>query len=192
MTRTSTSDPDAPAEGLRARILAAAAELLAAGGAEAATTRAVANAAAVQPPTIYRLFGDKSGLLDAVAVDVLAAYVAHKAARAPHADALEDLRAGWDMHVAFGLAHPAVFAILSAPRGDRPASPASAAGEQILRARIHRLAEIGRLRVSMFVERSSEFCARRSLSGNAVKAVRRGRPATCLPAMLRSPGHQTG
>ena len=50
-----------------------AARLLREQGAAAVTTRAVAMAAGVQAPTIYRLFGDKDGLLDAVAEYVLAA-----------------------------------------------------------------------------------------------------------------------
>jgi AcrR family transcriptional regulator len=37
-------------------------------GRRAVTTRAVAAGAGVQAPTIYRLFGDKDGLLDALAV----------------------------------------------------------------------------------------------------------------------------
>jgi AcrR family transcriptional regulator len=79
----------------RARIVAAAAGLIAAGGRDAATTRAVAAAARVQAPTIYRLFGDKRGLLDAVAEYEMAAYMAEKARRAPHPDPLQDLRDGW-------------------------------------------------------------------------------------------------
>ncbi|MGF2047081.1 helix-turn-helix domain-containing protein, partial [Enterococcus gallinarum] len=52
---------------VRERIIAAAADLLQDGGTAAVTTRAVAERASTQAPTIYRLFGDKDGLLDAVA-----------------------------------------------------------------------------------------------------------------------------
>jgi AcrR family transcriptional regulator len=79
--------------------------LIAAGGREAANTRAVAADAAVQAPTIYRLFGDKRGLLDAVAEASLAHCVAEKSTRRPLADPVRDLREGWDLHVAFGLAY---------------------------------------------------------------------------------------
>ncbi|WP_205752419.1 helix-turn-helix domain-containing protein [Cryptosporangium phraense] len=41
--------------------------LLAEGGSERVSTRAVCEAAGVQPPTIYRLFDSMDGLLDAVA-----------------------------------------------------------------------------------------------------------------------------
>lgn len=136
---------------MRARIVGAAARLLAEHGPAAVTTRAVAQAAATQAPTIYRLFGDKDGLLEAVAEHVMATYVAAKATAAQSADAegadpVEDLRAGWDAHVAFGLANPALFALLHDP--DRAASsPSSAAGLQVLRARVRRVAAAGRLRV---------------------------------------------
>ncbi len=45
----------------RDRILQAAARLLAEGGREAVSTRAVSSAAGVQAPTIYRQFGDMQG-----------------------------------------------------------------------------------------------------------------------------------
>ena len=63
----------------RENLVEVAARLLREQGASAVTTRAVAQAAGVQAPAIYRLFGDKDGLLDAVAEHVLAAYVAGKA-----------------------------------------------------------------------------------------------------------------
>jgi AcrR family transcriptional regulator len=133
---------------VRTRIVQAASELIAAGGRDAATTRAVASAAGVQAPTIYRLFGDKRGLLDAVAQHELATYVAQKARRAPNPDPVQDLRDGWDMHVAFGLAHPELYEIMSRDPPAGPLSPAIAAGQQVLRQRLRGIAQAGRLRVS--------------------------------------------
>lgn len=137
----------APADDVRTRIVVAAAGLIAASGRDAATTRAIAAAAAVQAPTIYRIFGDKHGLLNAVAEHVLAAYVAEKSGREPHPDPVQDLRDGWDMHITFGLTHPDLFAIMS---GDplRPLSPAVAAGLDVLRQKVRNIALVGRLRVS--------------------------------------------
>ena len=94
-------------EGHRERIVAAAARLLAAGGREAVSTRAVSAEAGVQAPTIYRLFGDKDGLLEAVAEHVMAGYVSAKAtvvaaASADNIDPLDDLRAGWNAQIEFG------------------------------------------------------------------------------------------
>ena len=53
----------------RERILDAAAELLVSGGTDGVSTRAVAAAAGVQAPTLYRLFGDKQGLLEAASFE---------------------------------------------------------------------------------------------------------------------------
>jgi AcrR family transcriptional regulator len=135
----------------RSRIVGSAAELLAEHGPAAVTTRGVAERAGVQAPTIYRLFGDKDGLLDAVAEHVMAQQVDAKAAvvAAAEADGLDplvDLRAGWDGQIAFGLAHPAVFRLLSDPDRVRD-SAAARTGRAVLAARIHRVALAGRLRV---------------------------------------------
>jgi len=64
----------------QAAIVEVAARLLDTGGPDAVTTRAVAAEAGVQAPTIYRLFGDKDGLLEAVAEQVMATFVSAKAA----------------------------------------------------------------------------------------------------------------
>lgn len=138
----------APSDDVRTRILDAAAALIAEGGPDAATTRAVAAAASVQAPTIYRIFGDKRGLLEAVAEHGLAAYVARKSTRAPHTDPVQDLRDGWDMHVAFGLAYPGLFAIMSGDAEPRSPTPAAKAGLEVLQQRIRKIALAGRLRVS--------------------------------------------
>src|SRR4051812_14903425 len=124
---------------VRERIIAAGSRILAEGGREALTTRAVSAAAKVQAPTIYRLFGDKDGLLTAVAEDGIAKYVARKRAHAPKADPLEDLRFGWDLNVEFGLENPAIFSILSSQT--RPElSRAAAGGQDLLQRRIKNLA----------------------------------------------------
>lgn len=133
---------------VRARIVAAAAELLTAGGRDALTTRAVAAAAGVQAPTIYRLFGDKSGLLDAVAEHGLATYVREKSVREPGPDPVADLRAGWELHIGFGLANPAIYALTYGDPRPGVVSPAAAAGRLILERHIRRIAASGRLRVS--------------------------------------------
>ncbi|GIF17901.1 AcrR family transcriptional regulator [Actinoplanes tereljensis] len=130
---------------VRAAIIEAGSRLLREEGARGVTTRAVSQAAGVQPPTIYRLFGDKDGLLDALAEHAMAAYVGEKAIDAER-DPLTDLRDGWRGHLAFGLANPDLFQLLSDPH--RRGSPAVAAGDQILRRRVHRLAAAGMLRVS--------------------------------------------
>jgi len=131
----------------RENLVEVAARLLREQGAAAVTTRAVALAAGVQAPAIYRLFGDKDGLLDAVAEHVMAAYVAGKALAADSGDPIADLRAAWDTHIGFGLANGALFRLLADPGRDGR-SAASAAGAEVLRNRVRRVAAIGRLRVT--------------------------------------------
>ncbi len=136
----------------RSKIVDVAARLLREQGPAAVTTRGVAEGAGVQAPTIYRLFGDKDGLLDAVAEHVMATYVSAKAtileaASAESVDPLDDLRAGWEMQIDFGVANPTLFGLLSDPgRGLR--SPAAQSGKHVLESRVHRIAVTGRLRVS--------------------------------------------
>ena len=131
--------------GDRERIIACAIELLTTGGREALTTRAVAAAADVQAPAIYRLFGDKDGLLDAVAEQGYAGYMTEKVARRPGLDPVADLRAGWDLHIAFGLGNPAIYAIMIGAPGVR--SQAAVAAYKVLEDTIRRIAVAGQLRV---------------------------------------------
>ncbi len=151
-TSASVPAPDAdPRRNVRERIVAAAAELLHEDGADAVTTRAVAGRAGVQAPTIYRLFGDKDGLLDAVAEHAMTVFAAEKAAlvadgAAEGTDPVAALRSGWDATIAFGLANPDLFVIMSDPRRGR-GSPAVAAGLRALEERLRRVAAVGRLLV---------------------------------------------
>jgi AcrR family transcriptional regulator len=139
----------------RERIVRAAAELLSEGGREAVSTRAVAAAAGVQAPTIYRQFGDMRGLLDAVASHGFSTYLQSKTSREHAEDPVEDLRQGWDLHVEFGLANPAFYTLMYGdPRpGAAPNAAVEAAG--ILHGLVQRAAEAGRLRVG--VERAARM-----------------------------------
>jgi AcrR family transcriptional regulator len=151
----------------RQRVIEAAADLLASGGRDAVTTRAVAAAAGVQAPVIYRLFGDKVGLLEAVAEYGYDAFLATRQGRPRLEDPVEDLRAGWDLAVEFGLSNPALFTLMySEPvRAD---APAFQAGMRILRSRIQRLAAAGLLRVD------------ESLAASVINATVRGAVLTWL------------
>lgn len=133
----------------RERIIQAAMDLLAHGGREAVSTRAVSAAAGVQPPTIYRQFGDMRGLLDTVASRGFMTYLRSKTLRERAADPVEDLRRGWDLHVGFGLANPAIYALMyGEPRPDAE-PPAVREAAEILHGIMQRVAEAGRLRVSV-------------------------------------------
>lgn len=123
-----------------------AAALLDEQGADAVTTRAVAQAAGLQPPALYRLFADKDALLDAVVQHIYAEFVDAKKADADDPDPVAALRAGWRTYVEFGLANPAAFALAVDPLRAR-AVPALQHGLEVLAARVHRVAAAGRLRV---------------------------------------------
>lgn len=134
-------------EDVRSSIIDAASRLLRDGGARAVTTRAVAQAAGVQAPTIYRLFNDKDGLIDAVAEQVMMAYVSEKVAAAQaDSDPVADLRAAWHTHIRFGLENAELYVLLNTPGRSYP-SPATAAGIEVLRTRIRRIAATGLLGV---------------------------------------------
>ncbi|GAA1906002.1 TetR/AcrR family transcriptional regulator [Streptantibioticus ferralitis] len=131
----------------RHRVVEAAADLLAREGRDAVTTRAVAAAAGVQAPAIYRLFGDKDGLLEAVAEHGYDAFLAAKHVDAHSRHPVEDLRAGWDLAVEFGLTNPELYALMYGEPKRGTTSAAFHAGMQILVGRIRRLAAGGWLRV---------------------------------------------
>jgi AcrR family transcriptional regulator len=141
-------DPGSPRDRTRAQLVEVAAELLASQGPDAVTTRSVALAAGVQAPTIYRLFGDKNGLLDAVVEHGFAGYLTRKPPVGTDTDPIEGLRAGWELHVGFGLANPELFRLMLTTLRTPDGRAIAAAGAEILLARVHRVAEAGRLRVT--------------------------------------------
>ncbi|MZD07052.1 TetR family transcriptional regulator [Streptomyces sp. SID5785] len=140
--------PRDTADTSRHRIVEAAVELLESGGPDAVSTRAVAAAAGMQPPAIYRLFGDKEGLLEAVAEHGYAQFLHSKREQLDPApeDPVEELRRGWDLVVEFGVTRPELFAVMNRATG-RTSDAAHRAGLEILRGRVRRLAAGGWLRV---------------------------------------------
>jgi AcrR family transcriptional regulator len=136
----------APAE----RIVRAAADLLQTGGIDAVSTRVVAAAAGVQPPTIYRQFGDKDGLLDAVAAYQLRTYISEKRQLiGASGDPVEDLRRLWELHVDFGLTHPDGYVLAYGQMRPGRWPPAAEETFELLSTVIARLGEQGRLRMSV-------------------------------------------
>ncbi|THF70844.1 TetR/AcrR family transcriptional regulator [Deinococcus sp. Arct2-2] len=138
----------------RTRMVQAALTLLETGGVEAVSTRAVSAAAEVQPPTIYRHFGDMQGLLNEVASTGFTAYLREKGARATLSDPVEQLREGWNLHVEFGLTHPHLYRLMygAAQAGAGPSGsswPAAQEGTAMLHQLLQRVAEAGRLAVSV-------------------------------------------
>ncbi|WP_224386373.1 TetR/AcrR family transcriptional regulator [Pseudonocardia sp. ICBG1293] len=116
---------DQPVElGTRDRLLHAAADLIAASPGESVPLRAICDAAGVRLPTLYHFFGSKEGLLDAVVEHGFARYLAAKEAQESSGDPIQDIRDGWDAHVAFGIGHPGFYALMygQVTPGRRPAA----------------------------------------------------------------------
>ncbi|HEY2224219.1 TetR/AcrR family transcriptional regulator [Actinomycetospora sp.] len=165
-------------DGPRGRIVDAAAHLLEDGGEDAVSTRAVSAAAGVQAPTIYRLFGDKQGLLDAVVAHGFETYLAEKTVREAGDDPVADLRTGWDLHVGLALERPALYTLMYArPRRDGH-SPAARAAFAVLAALVRRIAAAGRLRVG---ETRAVGLVHAAGSGVALSLI-------AVPAAERDPG----
>jgi AcrR family transcriptional regulator len=135
----------------RQRLLDAASQLLANGGRAAVSTRVVSAAAGVQPQTLYRLFGDMDGLLEAVASSAFDRYLRDKELLDDSADPVETLRRSWDLHVGFGLSQPAFYLLIYG--GGGKATLAREHAEQMLRQMLTRVAAEGLLRMS--VERAA-------------------------------------
>lgn len=148
----------------RAAIIEAAAELLAQSPSGDISTRAVCEAAGVQQPALYRLFGDKDGLLAATVDHVWDEYLGMKRSAERSADPLEDLRSGWDSHTRFALAHPNAYRLLF---GSGAVSQAESAAEamRLLREVLERLAAQGRLRLD------PEVAARVGMAANTGVAL---------------------
>ena len=135
-------------ENTRIRIIKAAIKLLKKGGRDALTTRGVAEAAKIQAPTIYRLFGDKQGLLDAVAEYGYATAFNKKKNLKPGHDPIDDLRHLWDLKIAFGLENPELYTLIVGDPGTGFVSPAAEKSRQQAYGFINRIAVTGRLKVS--------------------------------------------
>ncbi len=131
----------------RRQILEVAAGILERDGEPAVSTRSVAAAAGIRAASLYQLFGDKDGLLAALAIHAFEVYLAEKRELETTGDPVEDMRLGWDRHVDFGLRHPAFYLLMYGT--DRPGRQAPAAGEATaeLRRFFDRVAAAGRLRV---------------------------------------------
>ena len=133
----------------RDRILKAALNLLSKQGRDAVTTRNVAEAAKVQPPVLYRIFGDKAGLLDAAAAYGFKRYLGKKRPPLSNDDPVEALRTGWDLHVEFGLEIPDLFLLMYANPRPGVESPAAQQASRMLWTHMHSVAAAGRLRIGV-------------------------------------------
>jgi AcrR family transcriptional regulator len=108
------------------------------------STRAVCDAVGVGAPVLYRLFGDKNGLLAAVVDRAFERYLTSKRTQKLSDDPVNDLYSAWDAHIAFALKNQAVYRIAYAPGlADVPAGVDEA--RLLLVERLARCAQAGRL-----------------------------------------------
>jgi AcrR family transcriptional regulator len=135
---------------LRSALLGAAEKQLVAAPDGDIATRAVCEAAGVSQPVLYRIFGDKRGLLDALADAGLERYAARKAELAVSTDPAADLRAGWNDHLAFAEQHAALYRLMFAPR-PWASGRARDGVTALLRKTLSRCAAAGLLRVEIDV-----------------------------------------
>jgi len=134
----------------RTRILAAAADLLSRSRDAEISTREVCDAAGITVPALYHHFGDKEGLLSAVVDLGWSRFLDSKRAllARAHADPLDDLRAGWDNHLAFARENPNFYRLMWSA-GGVTSSEATREGHAMLVAVLERCAQRGRLRISV-------------------------------------------
>ncbi|NUQ99969.1 MAG: TetR/AcrR family transcriptional regulator [Streptomyces sp.] len=130
----------------REKILEAATDLLAKAPVADVSTRAVCEAAGVGAPMLYRLFGDKAGLLAAVVDRGFEEYLASKRAARPSDDPVADLRSGWDNHMRFAREHPNHYRLMYSPELTAPPAAAQEA-HALLHGILERCAAAGRLTV---------------------------------------------
>src|SRR5712671_3236961 len=107
---TSRTSADRRDLATRDRLLLAATQLLdeAAGG--PVSTRQIVDRAGVRAPTLYHHFGSKQALLDAVVSHGFTEFLRARRAAGGTSDPIDDIREGWDNHVAFGLEFPSAYA----------------------------------------------------------------------------------
>jgi AcrR family transcriptional regulator len=147
---TASRAPDpAAADGLAPieRIRLAALDLLRDSGASALTTRAVCDRAGVTAPTLYHHYGDKDGLLRAIAASEMQAFFARKQRMKPLDDPRQDVMRGWDDWIEFAIEHPDLVNAIRA--NGASAVPLREAAESIVRSRLLRLSQSVQLTVDI-------------------------------------------
>ena len=152
---------------LRAALLDAAEAQLVASPDDEIATRSVCEAVGVSQPVLYRIFGDKRGLLDALAERGLGRYLARKSALAATGDPVDDLIAGFADHHRFADENPALYRLMFSPR---PWSSPRARTEihAVLVATLTRVAAAGRLRLDPDTAAGIVLCADVGLALNRI------------------------
>ena len=129
----------------RSRLLNAAADLIAAAPGEDFSLRAVCDAVGVKMPTLYHFFGSKQGLIEAVIEHGFDMYLSAKSSSESSGDPIQDLRMGWDAHVAFGLENPGFYTLMYGKVRPGYSPEAQSRPSEILRSLTSRAEAQGRL-----------------------------------------------
>lgn len=108
--------------------------LLAEVGTDAFTTRLVCERAGVTAPTLYHHFGDKDGLLRAVAESELQAFLLGKQRASARDSPRGAVRRGWDDWIAFARANPEIVTVLA--RGGAEVQKVQGLAEAVVQQRI--------------------------------------------------------
>ncbi len=132
----------------RDRLLLAAGQLLHESTNREVSTRAICERAGVQAPTLYHYFGSKQGLLDAVVNHGFTQYMRDAARGRDTDDPIAAIRAGWDNHVRYGLAHPSFYVLVYGEIQPGEPCSVSASAMRMLLDLLNKIAREGRLRVA--------------------------------------------
>ncbi len=162
---------------IRTALLEAAEQLLVASTDSDVSTRAVCDQVGVGQPVLYRIFGDKQGLFDALAEVGLERYARRKVELEITADPVADLRKGWVDHMAFASENPAIYRLMFSPRPG-VALRARDGVLELLKVALRRVAAVGALRHDL------DESAAMILSANVGLAMNR----ITQPAVYDSPG----
>jgi AcrR family transcriptional regulator len=108
------------------------------------TTRKVCELAGVTAPTLYHHFGDKQGLMQAVAERKMLAFFSGKRQQPETDDPRADLLRGWDQWLDFARQNPALIAALQ--RSPEISARLRAGAEAIAEGRLKRLQSVQALR----------------------------------------------
>lgn len=136
-----------PTSHTRERLISAAADLIAAAPGEEFSLRAVCETVGVKMPTLYHFFGSKQGLINAVIKHGFDLYLGEKSSMESSGDPIQDIRVGWDAHVAFGLANPGFYSLMYGKVQPGYSPEAQSRPSKILLGLMTRAAAQGRLAV---------------------------------------------
>lgn len=131
----------------RERLLDAATELLTASAGKPVSTREITTRAGVTAPTLYHHFGDKDGLMDAVAAHGFEEFVRRETVVERSSLPVADVQRLWDVHVQFGLSQPQLYSLMFGNTGPRKRPVIVEQAERLLETELGRVAEAGALGV---------------------------------------------